>query len=343
MKRRIIFAVALIMVACLAVTGCGKKTESQEILLTNEQSDGQAEIPVSQTATPEPAEYFSETPESLDGTAWILDNNPNQKERAAFFFKDGLVTYVSRDEIYKDSYRYKNNVLITDEINIGIVGDVNGGRLINVTYYGNPYPDMIRVEPSRAVQYVRELHPDFESPFDDGAEPASDTGYTSTDNSDPRFENGQYIYVVAGKEIRLSVNVWDYVKIGSAYKRLDWKGLLEHYGYDKPNTTHSQYMKLDNGERVEIGYGYREQYVGYSNVYIIFCAAGGTIMEKNPDFSDGYLFDKGENLPGNITGMILLAYTAEQMLNNPNTDPYASLFGEYRVESSSAEPVYAIP
>ncbi len=311
----------------------------------------------------EPSEDYSVTPESLDRTAWILEYDVGQTERAALFFKDGKVTYVSWDYIYEDSYRYKNNILITDEINIGFVGTVDGAHITEVTYYGVPYPNLTRVDIPRAIQYAKELRPEFESPFDDdypgldfdtgdsGIMDGSNNGdggnNGTANNSNPRYENGQYVYVVAGKEIRLSVNIWDYVKNGSKYKVLDWKGLLEHYGYDKPNSTHSQYMSTDGWKRIEVGYRYWDNH-GVSGVFAVSMdesmssGISVNIRQNSVDYSDRYIFSTGEQLPGDINCMILMAYTAEQMMNNPSSDPYAELFGEYRVSNSSTIE-YVIP
>ena len=147
--------------------------------------------------TPAPSEDFSQTPESLDGTAWILEYDVGQVERAAFFFKDGMATVVSWDYIYEDSYTYENHILVTDEINIGFEGVVDGSRLTEVTFYGAPYPDLTRVDIPHAVQYAKELRPEFVSPFDGGgSEPDRDTVDSGAMNPSAdgykRFENALF-------------------------------------------------------------------------------------------------------------------------------------------------------
>ena len=371
--KAVIRVVTLMLVFCLILTGCRQK-DGDTISVPSSQTITQTSIQITEQGTSDMlAEDFSQTPESLDETAWILEYDVGQTERAALFFKNGMVTYVSWDGICEDSYRYKNNILITDEINIGFVGTVDGAHITEVTYYGAPYPDLTRVDIPRAVQYATELRPEFVSPFDDdypgldfdtgdsGIMDGSNNGDGGNQdnsgmyNTTPRYENGQYVYIVAGKEIRLSVNVWDYTNIGSKRKSLDWKGLLEHYGYDRPNFTHSQYMSNDDWLRIEVGYEYRESYNAsggfhVSNASVVFIhtldkdrSAGIaiTVMEREPDYSEGYVFSIGGE-PGDIICMILMAYAAEQLPNDPASDPFAELFSEYRIFNSGAIE-YVIP
>ena len=359
--KAVIRVVTLMLVFCLILTGCRQK-DGDTISVPSSQTITQTSIQITEQGTSDMlAEDFSQTPESLDETAWILEYDVGQTERAALFFKNGMVTYVSWDGICEDSYRYKNNILITDEINIGFVGTVDGAHITEVTHYGAPYPDLTRVDIQRAIQYAQELRPEFEPPFggnDDGAGNggSGNQGNTGTDNSNPRYDNGKYVYVVAGKEIRLSVNIWDYVNNGSKYKVLDWKGLLEHYGYDRPNTFQSQYMSNDNWLRIEVGYMYRDSYnaSGFhvSNASAIYVSTwdkdrssgiGIKVWEREPDYSDGYVFSTGQKEPGNIVCLILMAYAAEQLPNDPASDPFAELFSEYKVSGPADNIEYVIP
>lgn len=355
MKKRIAIFVVLMMVFCLALTGCAQKTGNQESNQTGNQAS-------SQTNTPEPAEDFSQTPESLEGTAWILKGETDPDRCLAFFFKDGVATIVNGSFYFPATYYYENHILQTDPEEVGYEGEVNGATM-SLTYFQEPYYSMTRVNIAEALQYARNINPECKTPFDDdypgldfdtgdsGIMDGSNNGdggnNSNTDNSNPRYENGQYVYIVAGKEIRLSVNVWDYVKNGSKYKVLDWKGLLEYYGYTSPNTTHSQYMSTGGWRRIEVGYRYWDNH-GISGVFATSMDESGSagisvnIRQSSADYSDGYVFSTGEQLPGDINCLILMAYTAEQMKNNPSSDPYAELFSEYRV-SSSGTIEYVIP
>ncbi|MDO4219698.1 MAG: hypothetical protein Q4D22_00480 [Candidatus Saccharibacteria bacterium] len=353
MKKRIAIFVVLMMVFCLALTGCAQKTGNQESNQTGNQAS-------SQTNTPEPAEDFSQTPESLEGTAWILKGETDPDRCLAFFFKDGVATIVNGSFYFPATYYYENHILQTDPEEVGYEGEVNGATM-SLTYFQEPYYSMTRVNIAEALQYARNINPECKTPFDDdypgldfdtgdsGIMDGSNNGdggnNGNTDNSNPRYENGQYVYIVAGKEIRLSVNVWDYTNIGSKRKSLDWKGLLEHYGYTNPNSTRSQYMSTDSWKRIEIGYIYWDSY-NTSGIYIETLDRNGDgigiiIRESHPDYSEGYVFSIGEE-PGDIVCMILIAYAAEQLPNNPASNPFAELFSEYRV-SNSTPYEYVIP
>ncbi|MBQ8954720.1 MAG: hypothetical protein IJ048_11450 [Clostridia bacterium] len=355
MKKRIAFFVTLALVFCLALTGCAQKADSQGQSQSENQGGNQAIV------VTEPAEDYSVTPESLDRTAWVRKGESDPSRRLAFFFKDGVVTIASSDYYFDASYRYKSYIMTTDPEEVGFDADVSGGEMA-VTSFSAPYCTMTRVGIDEAIMYAKEICPDFVSPFD-GDYPGLDFdtgdsgimdgsnngngGNNSIDNSNPRYENGQHVYVVAGKEIRLSINVWDYVKNGSKYKLLDWKGLLEYYGYAKPNTSHSQYLSTNSWRRIEVGYRYWDNH-GISGVFATSMDNNGSagisvnIRQRNVDYSDGYVFSTGEQLPGDINCLILMAYTAEQMMNNPSSDPYAELFSEYRT-SDSGTVEYVIP
>lgn len=305
--------------------------------------------------TDNPDEY-SVTPESLDRTAWVRKGESDPSRRLAFFFMDGVVTIVSSDYYFDAYYRYKNYIMTTDPEEVGFDADVSGGEM-EVTSFSAPYCTMTRVGIDEAIMYAKEICPDFASPFDgdypgldfdtgdsgimDGSNDGTQNNNT-TDNSNPKYENGQYVYVVGGKEIRLSINVWDYVKIGTKHKVFDWEAMLEHYGYTSINSTHGRYRKLEDGSRVEIGYrvwGDGEITGVYSD-----CSSTGllSIRESNPDYSDGYIFSTGEKYPGNINSLILLAYAAEQRLANPTEDPFAEIYGEYAIPNGSPAD-YIIP
>lgn len=379
MKKKIVFIMALMMVMCLILTGCKKQTETSEIVLTDSQTGDPTKIPASQAESQPvsqpaaaPGEDFSETPESLEGTAWILKGETDPDRCLAFFFKDGVATIVNGSFYFPATYYYENHILQTDPEEVGYEGEVNGATM-SLTYFQEPYYSMTRVSITEAVQYARNINPECKTPFDDdypglgfdtgdsGIMDGSNNGDGNQDNSGmynttPRYENGQYVYVVAGKEIRLSVNVWDYVKKGSKYKVLDWKGLLEHYGYDRPNTFQSQYMSNDNWLRIEVGYMYRDSYnasgfhVSNASAIYVFTwdkdrssGIGINVWEREPDYSDGYVFSTGQKEPGNIVCLILMAYAAEQLPNDPASDPFAELFSEYRVSSGSGPIEYVIP
>lgn len=331
MKRRIALIAALMMVFCIALTGCGQDTGK------NDANAEQVSI------------------NNLNNTYWIANSYKADDEHDSISVdgeNNGIVLVFSNDrvslidcdgvQLKAAGYEYNNSKITFDGFNPETVyASIDGNELTLYSQNGSSWWLMTQTDIDTANAYIGQLLAGKDSfvigeDFDTGDGGIMDGGNNTTDNSNPKYENGQYVYIVAGKEIRLSVNVWDYVKVGTKYKLLNWQGLLEHYGYTNPSTTHSQYMVLDDGSRVEVGY----RVWGDGEITGVFSGSSAAdtwsnIRESNPDYSDGYIFSTGEKYPGNINSLILLAYAAEQRLANPTVEPFASVFGGYATTDGS--------
>lgn len=287
----------------------------------------------------EPAEDYSVTPESLDRTAWILEYDVGQTERAALFFKDGKVTSVSWDYIYEDSYTYKNNILITDEINIGFTGTVDGAYITEVTYYGASYPDLTRVDIPRAVQYATELRPEFVSPFDgdypgfdfdtgdSGIMDGGNNGNGGNDGS--QNTDGSYTWQVGNYTLTTHINVMDYID-GDVWRANEMAIVLgwSPIGIDGNTNTSAKEPSYYLRDNTILSYDIHKSPRRCNGLSSWIKADGNlTFSILFPiDRGDAKYSMNGGDLKWTLDAIVCFAYAAEQLPNNTTTNPFAGVF-----------------
>ncbi len=147
----------------------------------------------------EPTEISDETPESLDRTAWVRKGEIDPERCLAFFFKDGVVTIVSKDFYFDASYRYKSNIMTTDSEEVGYNGDVSGNKM-QVTSFQSPYCELTRVPIDEANAYAQSINEYF-VPFseDNTAEVGVDEDYEPMVDGTTLFDDVNWTVQYLGK------------------------------------------------------------------------------------------------------------------------------------------------
>ena len=192
MKNRIVSIVALTLAICLALTGCAKGADSQEagaiVQVGGEQSnsapvggeqsndartdDAQGrDAPLTgwrlppENITGDPTMVTEATPDTLEGTAWMLRDGANAENSMALFFKDGIMTFVRADTCYGTSYDYAGTQLEAYHGDDVVYGEAMEGSLYVSTNDrdGESIARWTTIE--EAMELARELNGSFTAPF----------------------------------------------------------------------------------------------------------------------------------------------------------------------------------
>lgn len=276
-------------------------------------------MPVSGDVT-EPTELSGETPESLDRTAWIRKGETDPERCLAFFFKDGVVTIVSKDFYFDASYRYKSYIMTTDPEEVGYDGDVSGNKM-QVTSFQSPYCEMTMVDPDGAISYAKAINPDFVSPFDgEASTPDDKTPYTV--NAD-----GTYTWQVGKYELTTRINVMDYIRdnvwystemaVALGWEPLDINGNVNRDAkYVSMFSRGNLFMRLweSSGDLMTSVSGYIK---GEAELFTVW----------NPqnlgDFK--YTRNEGKDLC-TLELIVCFAYAAEQLADGTPFNPFENIF-----------------
>ena len=186
MNKRIVFFVIPIVALCLAFIACGKAATEQKTEQKPEQETitivqgGSAESDNSQSNDAEsndvvsgwrlPPENITEnpttvteaTPDSLEGTAWMLKDADNS---VALFFKDGIMTFVRADVCYGTIYDYEGTQLEAYHEDDVVFGEAIEGLLYVSTKDrdGEAIARWSTIED--VLQFAKELNGSFTAPF----------------------------------------------------------------------------------------------------------------------------------------------------------------------------------
>lgn len=161
---------------------------------------------------------------------------------------------------------------------------------------------------------------------------------SNVDNYNPALGiDGMYTYNIRGHEIKLSINIWDYIGNPNYDNQLRLKAIAQYYGFTKevngdgvyynPTTDASvglQYHTGMNTTSVVAAFG--DSNSGLYRVTISY----STYMTERME-----LFYKGPDRPLSLEFAVIMAYAMEQTNADPNAYPFDFLL-EYR-ESNDSE------
>ncbi len=326
MKKRIAIIVVLMMVFCLALTGCAQKTDKPE--------DGRGDSP---TVTEKPAEDFSQTPESLDGTAWILKGETERGRCFAMFFKNGTLSIVSQEYYFDATYRYENHIMTTDPEEVGFDGVVDGNKM-TVTQFSAPYCELTRVSIEEAIRYAKAINEDIETPFDSdypgfdfdtGDSGIMDGSNNGTQNGSQNAD-GTYTWQVGKYTLTTRINIMDYIDgdvwranemaIAMGWNPIGIDGNVNR-NVEKPSmfATDSLVLRYSINTSTSyctglIGHNRGENRVDVFNLL------------SPVDYGDHRYSMNGGKIKWTFETIVCFAYAAEQLPNNPTTNPFDSVF-----------------
>ncbi len=181
MQRKIVLITTLIVALCLVFTACEKNTGNQEtsaiVQIDDEQSvDAQSSnmedsdvltgwrLPP-ENITENPTTVTEATPDTLEGTAWMLKDTENAGNSVALFFKDGIMTFVRTDVCFGTIYDYEGTQLEAYYGDNAYYGEAIEGLLYVLTtdHDGESIARWSTIED--VMQLAKELNSDFTVPF----------------------------------------------------------------------------------------------------------------------------------------------------------------------------------
>ena len=167
-----------------------------------------------------------------------------------------------------------------------------------------------------------------------------DSNLSKVDNKNPQQDsNGMYIYNVQGHEIKLSVNIMDYIGWinlnGVRYENyfnVDW--LAEDFGYDEVYLPNEAYMKHrdDVDGLVFAGFRYNSDFKtteiigGYDSMDTGYLEHGDVFIEPYDTSYMEYIY--GGGYPISLDMMILCAYNFEFYSTHTSEYAWIDIFGE---------------
>lgn len=187
-------------------------------------------------------------------------------------------------------------------------------------------------EPASTVEDVN-VNEDDRASAEEATENVNPNASSNVDNYNPVLGiDGMYTYNIRGYEIKLSINIWDYIGNPGHENLLLLKAITEHYGFTEEVNGDGVYYNPTTNASAGL------QHHSDSNTTSVVAVFGGghyaainysAYIAGNMD-----LYYKFSDRPLSLEFAIILAYAMEQTNANPEANPFEFL-NEYRESADS--------